>query len=252
VILFPAIDLKGGACVRLLRGEMSAATVFNASPADQARQFADAGFEWLHVVDLDGAFVGKPVNAAAVEAIVAATTLPVQLGGGIRDEAGIAAWLERGIRRVILGTIALRDPDLVRRACRAHPGRIVVGIDARGGKVAVEGWAETSEITARDLALRFEDEGVAAIVYTDIERDGALGGVNAEATAELASALTTPVIASGGVASLDDLNRLKALQATGIEGVICGRALYDGRIAPREALSLLRGETASCLRAGPC
>jgi phosphoribosylformimino-5-aminoimidazole carboxamide ribotide isomerase len=252
VILFPAIDLKGGACVRLLRGEMSAATVFNASPADQARQFADAGFEWLHVVDLDGAFAGKPVNAAAVEAIVAATRLPVQLGGGIRNEAGIAAWLERGIRRVILGTIALRDPDLVRRACRAHPGRIVVGIDARGGKVAVDGWAETSEITARDLALRFEDEGVAAIVYTDIERDGALGGVNAEATAELASALTTPVIASGGVASLDDLNRLKALQATGIEGVICGRALYDGRIVPREALALLRGETASCSRAGPC
>jgi phosphoribosylformimino-5-aminoimidazole carboxamide ribotide isomerase len=252
VILFPAIDLKGGACVRLLRGEMSAATVFNASPADQARQFADAGFEWLHVVDLDGAFAGKPVNAAAVEAIVAAMRLPVQLGGGIRDEAGIAAWLERGIRRVILGTIALRDPDLVRRACRAHPGRIVVGIDARAGKVAVEGWAETSEITARDLALRFEDEGVAAIVYTDIERDGAVGGVNAEATAELASALTTPVIASGGVASLDDLIRLKALQATGIEGVICGRALYDGRIVPREALALLRGETASCLRVGPC
>jgi phosphoribosylformimino-5-aminoimidazole carboxamide ribotide isomerase len=246
VILFPAIDLKGGACVRLLRGEMSAATVFNASPADQARQFADAGFEWLHVVDLDGAFAGKPVNAAAVAAIVAATTLPVQLGGGIRDEAGIAAWLERGIRRVILGTIALRDPDLVRRACRAHPGRIVVGIDARGGKVAVEGWAETSEITARDLALRFEDAGVAAIVYTDIERDGALGGVNAEATAELASALTTPVIASGGVASLDDLKRLKTFQVTGIEGVICGRALYDGRIAPRAALALLRGETVPC------
>jgi phosphoribosylformimino-5-aminoimidazole carboxamide ribotide isomerase len=252
VILFPAIDLKGGACVRLLRGEMSAATVFNASPADQARQFADAGFEWLHVVDLDGAFAGKPVNAAAVEAIVAATKLPVQLGGGIRDEAGIGAWLARGIRRVILGTIALRDPDLVKRACRAHPGRIVVGIDARGGKVAVEGWAETAEITARDLALRFEDAGVAAIVYTDIERDGALGGVNAEATAELASALTTPVIASGGVASLDDLKRLKAVEAAGIEGVICGRALYDGRIVPREALALLRGETASCIEAAPC
>jgi phosphoribosylformimino-5-aminoimidazole carboxamide ribotide isomerase len=252
VILFPAIDLKGGACVRLLRGEMSAATVFNASPADQARQFADAGFEWLHVVDLDGAFAGKPVNAAAVEAIVAATKLPVQLGGGIRDEAGIGAWLARGIRRVILGTVALRDPDLVKRACRAHPGRIVVGIDARGGKVAVEGWAETAEITARDLALRFEDAGVAAIVYTDIERDGALGGVNAEATAELASALTTPVIASGGVASLDDLKRLKAVEAAGIEGVICGRALYDGRIVPREALALLRGETAPCIEAAPC
>jgi phosphoribosylformimino-5-aminoimidazole carboxamide ribotide isomerase len=252
VILYPAIDLKGGACVRLLRGEMSAATVFNESPADQARRFAEAGFEWLHVVDLDGAFAGKPVNAAAVAAIIAATALPVQLGGGIRDEAGIAAWLERGVRRVILGTVALRDPDLVRRACRAHPGRIVVGIDARRGKVAVEGWAETSTVAARDLALRFEDAGVAAIVYTDIERDGALGGVNAEATAELAAALTTPVIASGGVASLDDLRRLKALAAPvgsrgGIEGVICGRALYDGRIAPRAALAVLRGEAvAAC------
>jgi phosphoribosylformimino-5-aminoimidazole carboxamide ribotide isomerase len=251
VILFPAIDLKGGACVRLLRGEMDAATVFNESPADQARKFAAAGFAWLHVVDLDGAFAGKPVNAAAVAAIVAATPLPVQLGGGIRDEAAIDAWLARGISRVILGTVALRDPDLVKRACRAHPGRIVVGIDARDGKVAVEGWAETSEIAARDLALRFEDAGVAAIVYTDIERDGALGGVNAEATAALAAALTTPVIASGGVASLDDLRRLKALSAPsigtgGIAGVICGRALYDGRIAPREALALLRGERLPC------
>jgi len=251
VILFPAIDLKGGACVRLLRGEMSAATVFNESPADQARKFAAAGFEWLHVVDLDGAFAGQPVNAAAVAAIVAATPLPVQLGGGIRDEAAIDAWLARGIARVILGTVALRDPDLVKRACRAHPGRIVVGIDARAGKVAVEGWAETSEIAARDLALRFEDAGAAAIVYTDIERDGALGGVNAEATAALAAALTTPVIASGGVASLDDLRRLKALSAPsigtgGIAGVICGRALYDGRIAPREALALLRGERMPC------
>jgi phosphoribosylformimino-5-aminoimidazole carboxamide ribotide isomerase len=246
VILFPAIDLKGGACVRLLRGEMDAATVFNESPADQARKFAAAGFAWLHVVDLDGAFAGKPVNAAAVAAIVAATPLPVQLGGGIRDEAAIDAWLARGISRVILGTVALRDPDLVKRACRAHPGRIVVGIDARDGKVAVEGWAETSEIAARDLALRFEDAGAAAIVYTDIERDGALGGVNAEATAALAAALTTPVIASGGVASLDDLRRLKALAASGIAGVICGRALYDGRIAPREALALLRGERMPC------
>jgi len=251
VILFPAIDLKGGACVRLLRGEMSAATVFNESPADQARKFAAAGFEWLHVVDLDGAFAGQPVNAAAVAAIIAATPLPVQLGGGIRDEAAIDAWLARGIARVILGTVALRDPDLVKRACRAHPGRIVVGIDARAGKVAVEGWAETSEIAARDLALRFEDAGAAAIVYTDIERDGALGGVNAEATAALAAALTTPVIASGGVASLDDLRRLKSLSAPsigtgGIAGVICGRALYDGRIAPREALALLRGEKLPC------
>jgi phosphoribosylformimino-5-aminoimidazole carboxamide ribotide isomerase len=244
VILFPAIDLKGGACVRLVRGAMDAATVFNEDPADQARLFAAAGFEWLHVVDLDGAFAGKPLNAAAVESIVAATSLPVQLGGGIRDEAGIAAWLDRGIRRVILGTVALRDPALVKRACRAHPGRIVVGIDARAGLVAVEGWAETSEVTALDLALRFEDAGVAAIIYTDIERDGALGGVNAEATAALAERLTTPVIASGGVASLDDLRRLKERSASGIAGVICGRALYDGRIAPRAALALLRGEAA--------
>jgi phosphoribosylformimino-5-aminoimidazole carboxamide ribotide isomerase len=242
VILFPAIDLKSGACVRLVRGAMDAATVFNDDPADQARIFAAAGFEWLHVVDLDGAFAGQPLNAAAVEAIVAATTLPVQLGGGIRDEARIAAWLDRGIRRVILGTVALRDPDLVKRACRAHPGRIVVGIDARAGLVAVEGWAETSEVAALDLALRFEDAGVAAIVYTDIERDGALGGVNAEATAALAERLTTPVIASGGVASLDDLRRLMEKSASGIAGVICGRSLYDGRIAPRAALALLRGE----------
>ncbi len=242
MILFPAIDLKGGACVRLVRGAMEAATVFNRDPADQARVFAAAGFEWLHVVDLDGAFAGRPLNAAAVEAIVTATTLPVQLGGGIRDEARIAAWLDRGIRRVILGTVALRDPALVKRACRAHPGRIVVGIDARGGLVAVEGWAETSQVTALDLALRFEDAGVAAIVYTDIERDGALGGVNAEATAALAERLTTPVIASGGVASLDDLRRLMERSASGIAGVICGRALYDGRIAPHAALALLRGE----------
>jgi len=242
VILFPAIDLKGGACVRLLRGEMSAATVFNESPADQARKFAAAGFEWLHVVDLDGAFAGQPVNAAAVAAIVAATPLPVQLGGGIRDEAAIDAWLARGIARVILGTVALRDPDLVKRACRAHPGRIVVGIDARDGKVAVEGWAETSEIAARDLALRFEDAGAAAIVYTDIDRDGALGGANVAATAALAEALTTPVIASGGVGSLDDLRALKAVEASGLAGVICGRALYDGRIEPRAALAILRGD----------
>jgi phosphoribosylformimino-5-aminoimidazole carboxamide ribotide isomerase len=242
VILFPAIDLKGGACVRLVRGAMDAATIFNEDPADQARLFAAAGFEWLHVVDLDGAFAGRPRNAAAVESIIAATTLPVQLGGGIRDEAAIAAWLDRGINRVILGTVALRDPDLVKRACRTHPDRIVVGIDARAGLVAVEGWGETSEVTALDLALCFEDAGVAAIIYTDIERDGALGGVNAEATAALAERLTTPVIASGGVASLDDLRRLKERSASGIAGVICGRALYDGRIAPRAALALLRGE----------
>ena len=241
MILFPAIDLKGGACVRLVRGAMEAATIFNDDPAGQARAFAADGFEWLHVVDLDGAFAGRAVNAAAVAAIIAATALPIQLGGGIRDRAAIAAWLERGVRRVILGTVALRDPDLVKAACRAHPDRIVVGIDARAGRVAVEGWAASSEVTARDLALRFEDAGVAAIVYTDIERDGALGGVNVAATAALAAALTTPVIASGGVASLDDLARLKAVEASGIAGVICGRALYDGRIDPRAALAALGG-----------
>lgn len=246
MILFPAIDLKGGACVRLLRGEMSAATVFNHDPAAQARDFAAAGFAWLHVVDLDGAFAGRPVNEAAVAAIVAATSLPVQLGGGIRDEARIAWWLERGVRRVILGTVALRQPALVKAACRAHPGRIVVGIDARQGMVAVEGWAARSEISATELALRFEDAGAAAIVYTDIDRDGALAGVNVEATAALAEALTTPVIASGGVASLDDLVSLKAHEASGIAGVICGRALYDGRIDPDRALAVLKGDSASC------
>jgi phosphoribosylformimino-5-aminoimidazole carboxamide ribotide isomerase len=242
MILFPAIDLKGGKCVRLLRGEMSAATVFNDDPAAQARDFAAAGFEYLHVVDLDGAFAGRPVNAAAVAAITAATALPVQLGGGIRDAARIADWLDRGVTRVILGTVALRDPELVKRACKAHPGRIVVGIDARDGKVAVEGWAETSEMAALDLALRFEDAGAAAIIYTDIDRDGALGGANVAATAALAEALTTPVIASGGVGSLADLRALKAVEASGIAGVICGRSLYDGRIEPRAALAILRGD----------
>jgi len=239
VILYPAIDLKDGRCVRLLRGDMAAATVFAAAPADQARQFADAGFEWLHLVDLNGAFAGKPVNGDAVEAILAAVALPVQLGGGIRDLATVDFWLERGVKRVILGTVALTEPELVRAACKRHPGRVVVGIDARDGMVAVEGWARTSEVRALDLALRFEDAGVAAIVYTDIDRDGALGGVNVEATADLAFALTTPVIASGGVASLADLRSLKDVEKTGVEGVICGRALYDGRIEPAAALRLL-------------
>jgi phosphoribosylformimino-5-aminoimidazole carboxamide ribotide isomerase len=241
MILFPAIDLKGGACVRLLHGKMDAATVFNDDPAAQARDFAAAGFAWLHVVDLDGAFAGRSVNGSAVASIVAATGLPVQLGGGIRNEAQIAAWLDHGISRVVLGTVALREPALVKAACRAHPGRIVVGIDARGGMVAVEGWATTSEITARELALRFEDAGAAAIVYTDIDRDGALAGVNVEATAALAAALTTPVIAS-----LDDLVKLKAHEADGIAGVICGRALYDGRIDPAAALAVLRGAMPAC------
>ena len=239
MILYPAIDLKDGRCVRLLRGDMAAATVFAAAPADQARQFAEAGFEWLHLVDLNGAFAGRPVNGDAVEAILAAVSLPVQLGGGIRDLATVDFWLERGVKRVILGTIALTEPELVRTACKRHPGRVVVGIDARDGMVAVEGWARTSEVRALDLALRFEDAGVAAIVYTDIDRDGALGGVNVEATADLAFALTTPVIASGGVASLADLKALKEVEKTGVEGVICGRALYDGRLDPAAALKLL-------------
>ncbi|MBV9522802.1 MAG: 1-(5-phosphoribosyl)-5-[(5-phosphoribosylamino)methylideneamino]imidazole-4-carboxamide isomerase [Alphaproteobacteria bacterium] len=245
MILYPAIDLKGGKCVRLVRGAMDDATVFNDDPAAQAQTFAAAGFSWLHVVDLDGAFAGRAMNAAAVEAILAATDLPVQLGGGIRDERGIAAWLARGVARIILGTAALRDPALVKRACKAHPGRIAIGIDARAGMVAVEGWAETSMVTASELALRFEDAGAAAIIHTDIERDGALGGVNVEATARLAEALSTPVIASGGVAALDDLARLKAKEASGIAGVICGRALYGGRIDPRAALALLRGVPAA-------
>ncbi|HTZ81526.1 MAG TPA: 1-(5-phosphoribosyl)-5-[(5-phosphoribosylamino)methylideneamino]imidazole-4-carboxamide isomerase [Stellaceae bacterium] len=239
MILYPAIDLKGGKCVRLLRGDMQAATVFNDDPAAQARAFAAQGFAWLHVVDLDGAFAGAAVNAAAVQAILAATALPVQLGGGIRDLGAIEAWLSRGVRRVILGTVALTDPALVKAACKAHPGRVVVGIDARGGKVAVEGWAKVSTMDAAELALRFEDAGVSAIVYTDIDRDGALAGVNVEATAALARRLKTPVIASGGVASLEDLRALRRHESDGIAGVICGRALYDGRIDPAAALALL-------------
>ena len=241
MILYPAIDLKDGKCVRLLRGEMSTATIFNDDPAAQARAFAAAGCRFLHVVDLDGAFAGKPVNARAVEAIIAAAAVPVQLGGGIRDRASIDAWLGRGVTRIVLGTIALRDPALVKAACQAHPRSIAVGIDARGGMVAVEGWAETSSVSALDLALKFEDAGVAAIIYTDIDRDGALGGANVEATAELARRLTTKVIASGGVASLDDLRALKAHEKDGIDGVICGRALYDGRIDLRAALAVMEG-----------
>lgn len=239
MIVYPAIDLKDGACVRLLRGEMSQATVFNTDPGDQARLFQSQGFEWLHLVDLNGAFEGKPVNGAAVENILKAVTIPVQLGGGIRDLKTIGMWLEKGVSRVILGTVALRDPDLVKAACREFPGKVAVGIDAREGYVAVAGWAETSDIKALDLALKFEDCGVAAIIYTDINRDGAMGGVNVESTSDLAFHLTTPVIASGGVSSMDDLLALKAEEDTGIEGVICGRALYDGRIDPKEALALL-------------
>lgn len=240
MILFPAIDLKDGACVRLLRGDMSRVTVFNTDPAAQARAFAAAGFEWLHLIDLDGAVAGRPVNGRAIAAILGAVDLPVQLGGGIRDLETIELWLERGVSRVILGTAALRDPALVRTACRRFPGRVAVGVDARGGCVAVEGWAETSNVKAVDLALSFDDAGVAAIVYTDIDRDGALEGLNVEATIDLARRLSTPVIASGGVASLDDLKALKQGAAAGIEGVVCGRALYDGRVEAQAALELMK------------
>lgn len=242
MILYPAIDLKDGNAVRLLRGEMEQATIFNTDPAAQAETFQAQGFEWLHLVDLNGAFAGTPVNGAAVEAILRRVKLPTQLGGGIRDLATIGFWLERGLTRVILGTIAVKNPTLVKEACKAFPGHVAVGIDARDGYVAVEGWAETSSLKALDLALKFEDCGVAAIIYTDIDRDGALGGVNVEATADLASHLTTPVIASGGVSSLADLKALKQVEHTGISGVISGRALYDGRIDPTAALALLRGE----------
>jgi phosphoribosylformimino-5-aminoimidazole carboxamide ribotide isomerase len=235
VILYPAIDLKDGVCVRLLRGAMDQATVFNRDPADQARKFAAAGAQWIHVVDLDGAFAGKPKNAAAVDAILKATKAKIQLGGGIRDRAAIKAWLEKGVARVVLGTASVKNPDLVKEACREFPGRVALGIDARQGKVAVEGWAESASISALDLARRFADAGVAAIIYTDIERDGALQGVNVDATAELARSVKTPVIASGGIASLDDI---AALKAKGIPGAILGRALYDGRVDLKSALAL--------------
>ncbi len=250
MILFPAIDLKDGAAVRLLRGEMGTARVFNPDPTAQARAFAEAGFAWLHLVDLNGAFEGRPVNGAAVSAILAAVELPVQLGGGIRDMATIERWLEAGVARVILGTAAVKHPELVREACRAFPGRVVVGIDARGGRVALEGWAEQSELAALDLARRFEDAGVAAIVYTDIERDGALQGVNVAATRALARATSVPVIASGGIASLGDIEALMAAAEDGIGGAIVGRALYDGRIDPAAALSLVNDRRAEPVAQG--
>jgi phosphoribosylformimino-5-aminoimidazole carboxamide ribotide isomerase len=238
VILYPAIDLKDGRCVRLLRGDMAAATVFGEDPAAQAAAFAAAGCRWLHVVDLDGAFAGASRNGAAVEAILARVAMPVQLGGGVRDLAAIEGWLSRGVARVILGTVAVRDPALAREAARAFPGRIAVGIDARDGRVAVEGWAEATDIPALDLARRFEDAGVAALIHTDIDRDGAMQGPNVAATAALAQAVSIPVIASGGVSSYDDLRALKACGAA-LDGVISGRALYDGRIDPAEAQRIL-------------
>jgi phosphoribosylformimino-5-aminoimidazole carboxamide ribotide isomerase len=240
MILFPAIDLKEGKCVRLVKGDMAQATIFNNDPAAQALSFERQGFSWLHLVDLDGAFAGKPMNAKAVETILAAVKIPVQLGGGIRDRATIASWLEHGIRRVILGTVALRNPDLVRQACREFPDRIVVGIDAKQGRVAVEGWATTAELTTTELAKRFEDAGVAAIVFTDIDRDGILKGINFEATLSLANSTRIPVIASGGLASLADVKRLAEPDCAILEGAITGRALYDGRLDAAEALKLLR------------
>jgi len=240
MILFPAIDLKGGRCVRLKLGEMASATVYNEDPAAQAKTFEEQGFEWLHVVDLDGAFAGESRNGAAVEAILKATRNPVQLGGGIRTLAQIEVWLAKGLARVILGTVAVRDPDLVKAACKLFPGRIAVGIDARGGKVAVEGWAEASELGAVELAKKFEGAGVAAIIYTDIDRDGVLSGINWEATIDLADAVSVPLIASGGLASIADVVRMTMPDARKLEGAISGRALYDGRIDPAEALAVLK------------
>jgi phosphoribosylformimino-5-aminoimidazole carboxamide ribotide isomerase len=238
MILFPAIDLKDGACVRLKRGLMEEATVFNADPAAQAREFADQGFAWLHCVDLNGAFDGRSTNAEAIKSIRAAIDLPIQLGGGIRDMAGVEGWLAAGISRIILGTAALKNPALVKDAARVHPGKIAVGIDAKDGKVAVEGWAETSQLDVADLAKRFEDAGVAAIIFTDIARDGMLQGVNVEATAALAREVKIPIIASGGVAGIGDIEGLKAANEPNILGVVIGRALYDGRIDPATAIKL--------------
>jgi phosphoribosylformimino-5-aminoimidazole carboxamide ribotide isomerase len=239
VILFPAIDLKEGAAVRLQQGDMDRATVFNRDPAAQAHAFEQQGFKYLHIVDLDGAFAGKPVNAQAVERILETVAIPVQLGGGVRDMATVEGWLGKGVSRVIIGTAAVRNPALVREAAKKFPGRVAVGLDARGGKVAVEGWAETSELTALDIAKRFEDAGVSAIIYTDIARDGLLKGLNLDATIGLADAISIPVIASGGLASLDDIKALLAPRAAKLEGAIAGRALYDGRVDPAEALKLI-------------
>lgn len=246
MILFPAIDLKEGRCVRLVQGDMSRATVFNDNPAEQAATFEAQGFSWLHVVDLDGAFAGKPVNAGAVEGILSRLSIPVQLGGGIRNLATVEGWLEKGVARVIIGTAAVRDPDFVREAARRFPGRVAVGIDARDGLVAVEGWAETSELSAQELGRRFEDAGVAAIVYTDIARDGLVQGLNIDGTLALARAVGIPVIASGGLGSIRDIERLLEPDCAILEGAITGRALYDGRLDPREAIALLKKAAAPC------
>ena len=248
MILFPAIDLKDGQCVRLVHGDMARATVFNADPSAQAQAFATQGFEYLHVVDLDGAFAGKPVNAEAVRAILAGLAMKIQLGGGIRDLKTVRGWLESGVTRVIIGTAAVRDPDFVREAARLFPGRIAVGVDAREGVVAIEGWAKISNIAALDLARRFEDAGVAAIVYTDIARDGALAGLNIESTIALAEALEIPVIASGGLASIEDVRRLAEPDCARLAGAIVGRALYDGRLDPRRGAGAAEGDNGSRMR----
>jgi len=245
VILFPAIDLKNGEAVRLQQGDMARATVFHRDPAEQARAFAARGFEYLHIVDLDGAFAGRPMNAAAVERILAAVRIPLQLGGGIRDQATIERWLAAGVTRVIIGTAAVRDPDLVKASAKKFPGRVAVGLDTRDGKVAVQGWAEASELSALDIARRFEDAGVAAIIYTDIARDGMLKGLNLEATIALADAVAIPVIASGGLASLDDVRALLAPRAKKLAGAVIGRALYDGRLDAAAALQLIRAAQAA-------
>jgi phosphoribosylformimino-5-aminoimidazole carboxamide ribotide isomerase len=239
MILFPAIDLKDGQCVRLVHGLMDRATVFNDDPAAQARAFEEAGFTYIHLVDLNGAFEGRPVNADAVENILAAIKVPAQLGGGIRDLATIEMWLTKGVARVIIGTAAVKNPDLVIEACKKFPGRIAVGLDAKGGRVATEGWADVSDLTVLDMARRFEDAGVAAIIYTDIDRDGAMQGLNIDATVKLANEISIPVIASGGLSSIDDLKKLIDANCPGIEGAISGRALYDGRLDPKEVLALL-------------
>jgi phosphoribosylformimino-5-aminoimidazole carboxamide ribotide isomerase len=240
MILYPAIDIKDGACVRLLRGDLDEVTVYNADPSDQAQTFARQGFEWLHLVDLNGAVEGHTVNGPAIEKILATIDIPIQLGGGIRSLAAIESWLEKGIARIVLGTIALRDPGLVREACEKFPGKIAVAIDGRDGFAAVSGWTQTSTMKVLDLALQMEQAGVVAIIFTDINRDGAMGGVNLKATTDLAFALNTPVIASGGVSSLADLSEIYEARYSGIGGVICGRALYDGRIDPAAALALFK------------